>query len=271
MLTLATAVSATACATRNFTDPYGPRYTGTHGSGPLTPREWPFRIVSFNIKFGREIDRAVALLQRHAGLQQPDVLLLQEMDRSGVERLAAALHLNYVYFPSSIHPWSDREFGTAVLSPWSFEQTEKLVLPHQSFVTNVRRAATSALVRRGDQRLRVISVHLPAPGSINDDQRLEQVQRLADSVALASDPVVIGGDFNARRVGSWFTQRGFTWLTRSLPGTMRAFGRWWSYDHLFARGLEPAADGWPAAGVVDPGGASDHRAVWVRVVPLASR
>lgn len=61
------------------------------------------RIVSFNIKFGRRIDAAIEVLGT-GNLRGADVLALQEMDEVGVERIARALKLNYVYYPGSIHP-----------------------------------------------------------------------------------------------------------------------------------------------------------------------
>ena len=267
-LILAT-VALAACATTNFTDPERPRYVGAWA--PVRPLEvQPFTIATFNIRFARHVDRALEVLRSDPALVAADVLVLQEMDSAGVERIARELRFNYVYFPSAIHPWSHREFGCAVLSPWPLDEPKKLPLPHASFVTNVRRAATLATVHRGNQRIRVVAVHLPPSGSVSDEERREQVRLLAESVASSADPVVMAGDFNGRRVGPWLTRLGFTWVTQHLPGTGRALGHWWSYDHVFIRGLEPVTTA-PASGVVDPRGASDHRAVWVKVAATRPR
>jgi endonuclease/exonuclease/phosphatase family metal-dependent hydrolase len=270
LLAVATALGTLSCATtHNYLDPAGPRYEGgfADAASPALqrPADGPIRVVTFNIEFAREIDRALALLRDSAALRDPDILLLQEMDPPGVARIARELHLNYVYFPSTVNPMAHRDFGTAVLSPWPLDDARKLVLPHAAFGTRARRAATSAVVHRGAFRIRAVAVHLSAPGAIRDEEREEQVRLITDDAARTGDPVVVGGDFNSRAVAQVFKARGFLWLTGKLPGTSRGMGHWWSYDHVFTWGLTAAPDG-PAAGVVDPAGASDHRPVWVRLV-----
>jgi len=271
LLAIATALCALSCATtHNYLDPAGPRYEGGFAdAASLEGRgstDAPIRVVTFNIEFAREIDLALALLRHSAGLRDPDILLLQEMDAPGVERIARELRLNYVYFPSTVHPMAHHDFGTAVLSPWPLDEARKLVLPYAAFGTRARRAATSAVVHRGSLRIRAVAVHLPAPGAMRDEERAEQVRLIIDDASRTGDAVVVGGDFNSRAVARVFKAGGFLWLTDRLPGTSRGMGHWWSYDHVFARGLTAAGDG-PAAGVVDPAGASDHRAVWVRLFP----
>jgi endonuclease/exonuclease/phosphatase (EEP) superfamily protein YafD len=268
---LAAWFATAACAkTHNYLDPTGPKYEGNYAdpAAPCAsrPADGPIRVVTFNIEFAREIDKAVALLRDRGPLKDFDILLLQEMDAPGVERIARELRLNYVYFPSTVHPTAHRDFGTAVLSPWPLDEARKLLLPHAAFGTRARRAATSAVVHRGALRIRAVALHLSAPGAIRDEEREEQVRLIIDDAARTGDAVVVGGDFNSRSVSRVFESAGFLWLTGRLPGTSRGMGRWWSYDHVFARGLAAAVDG-PAAGVVDPAGASDHRAVWVRLVP----
>jgi endonuclease/exonuclease/phosphatase family metal-dependent hydrolase len=268
-LAVAASVSVVSCATtKNYLDPSGPRFEG--GYAQAEPSEAPrsaddtLRVVTFNIAFAREIDRALTLLKTSEALRNPDILLLQEMDAPAVERIARELRMNYVYFPSTVHPMSHRDFGTAVLSPWPLDEARKILLPHAAFTTRARRAVTSAVMHRGALRIRAMAVHLSAPGSVSDEDRQEQVRIMLDDAAKTDDAVVVGGDFNGRGVGNWFTKRGFTWVTEQLPGTSRGLGRWWSFDHVFVRGLTVAGGG-PGAGVVDSAGASDHRAVWVRL------
>jgi len=266
----ATCVALACATTHNYLDPTGPKYEGSHvdPAAPTAGRsaDGPIRVVTLNIEFAREIDKAIALLRDSGPLKDFDILLLQEMDAPGVERIARALNLNYLYFPSTIHPMAKHDYGAAVLSPWPLDEAHKLVLPYAAFGTRARRATTSAVVHRGSLLVRAVAVHLPAPGAVRDEEREEQVRLLIEDVKDFSGPVVVGGDFNSRAVGRMFKADGFLWLTDKLPGTSRGMGRWWSYDHVFARGLTAAVDG-PAAGVVDSAGASDHRAVWVRLVP----
>jgi len=268
VVVLLASLTGSGCATHNYLDPAGPRYEGRYAPPPATDsRVLPsdaLRVVTFNIEYGRQIDRAVSLLRGNAALHGADILLLQEMDPAGVERLAHELGLNYVHFPGGVHPSSGHDFGTAILSPWPLGDARKIVLPHASFLTGLRRAVTSATVLRGSDRIRAYSVHLPAPGAVSGDERREQVRIILDDAASSADAVVIGGDFNSRSVGEWFERAGYRWLTRDLPGTSRRLGIWWSLDHVFARGLRPGGDG-ETAGFAEPAGASDHRAVWVRL------
>lgn len=270
-LLAAAAVTLPACVTtHNYVDPAGPKYEGAfadeQAEGASRTPGAPILVVTFNIEFGRKIDGAVALLRSSEELRNPDILLLQEMSPAGVEAIARALRLNYVYFPSTVHPMAKQDYGTGVLSPWPLDDPRKLVLPWAAFGTRARRAPTSAVVHIGTLRVRAMSVHLPAPGSIRTEERAEQVQLIMNALAADAGPVVVGGDFNSRSIGGLFTNGGFRWITERLPGTSFGFGHWWKYDHVFARGLEPAG-GAPSAGIVDPGDVSDHRVVWARLVP----
>jgi len=155
MLTLACGRAA------NYADPERPRFSG--GYAVSAAPDSVLRLVSFNIQFAREIDAAIALLGADPALRAPDVLALQEMDEAGVERIARALALNYVYYPSAVHPVSGRNFGNAILSPWPIRASRKLVLPHRSAHRNLERAAVAATIEIGDAAVQVYSVHLEMP------------------------------------------------------------------------------------------------------------
>jgi endonuclease/exonuclease/phosphatase family metal-dependent hydrolase len=259
-----------ACAATNYLDPTLPLYTGQYGKARLasttdTLGARAIRVVSFNIAFAVEIDSALAVLQHEPALQQPDLLCLQEMDAPSTERIAAALGLNYVYFPSGMHPKHGRDFGCAILSPWPLQEPRKIVLPHAARITGLRRVATVATVRCGGQSLRVYAVHLPSPAGITGNQRREQVELLAADAGNSPDPVIIAGDFNSEDVGEIFVRAGYVWPTRSIGPTTRAYGVGFRYDHVFARGLRPAA-GEVTVGVVTRNrAASDHYPIWVQL------
>jgi hypothetical protein len=121
-------VALSACRTgRNYPNPCGPRYAG----GPASPGEVrqsnpaALRIVSFNLEFGRFVDRAVGVLTSDTALRGADVVLLQEMDQEGTRRIAQALDLWYVYYPAVFRYKTQRQFGNAGLS-W---RTKKLSCP----------------------------------------------------------------------------------------------------------------------------------------------
>ena len=260
-----------ACTATNFLDPEGPRYYDTSRS--TKPDEQPsdggnaLRLVTFNIEHGREIDGAVRLIRTNETLRDPDILLLQEMSSEGVARMAGELGLNYLCFPSGIHPQARQEWGTAILSPWRIEEPAKLVLPHGAAITGMRRAATVATVRWRGRPIRVYSVHLPSPMAISTSERQAQVRTILEAARAAADPVIVAGDFNSSAVGPWFQQDRFAWITQAVGGTSRPLGLRFQLDHVFARGLG-LAGGVPAIGCVEAPGVSDHCAVWARLSVL---
>src|SRR5688500_9128940 len=100
---LATAVSALpGCQeARNYTDPAGPRYVG----GVPSPDPDPIlKVVTFNVRYARRIDRALEVLLADGPFKGADLIALQEMDAPGTERMARALGCAYVYYPASFHP-----------------------------------------------------------------------------------------------------------------------------------------------------------------------
>jgi endonuclease/exonuclease/phosphatase family metal-dependent hydrolase len=264
----ALALAGAACTATNFLDPEGPRYYETDRSAkPAAATRGPgadLLVVSFNIEFGREIEGALSLFKATDALRHPDILLLQEMSGSGVVRMAAGLGMNYLYFPSGIHPQARQEYGTAILSPWPIEAPSKLPLPYGAVFTGMRRAVTAATTRWRDHPVRVYSVHLPARMAVSAGQRRQQVALILDAARRDPGPAIVAGDFNSPAVDGLFEQEGFEWVTRAIPGTARFMRRWYQIDHVFARGLRAADDG-PPAGYVDAPGISDHRAIWARL------
>jgi endonuclease/exonuclease/phosphatase family metal-dependent hydrolase len=262
----------------NYLDPAGPRYllraeagAAGPGAGAQQAPRVPFRVVSFNIAYGIQVDRALEALRASEPLRDPDVLALQEMDAPGVERVARALGLNAVYFPSGVHPKQRRDFGCALLSPWPLQGPRKLVLPHAARGTGLRRAAVSAVVVRDGLRVQVYCVHLPSPLAVSGASRREQVRAILADAGAAGRPVVVAGDFNSYRVGELFARAGYAWPTRDIGPTARWALGGLRYDHVFARGLGVPVDGTPAAGVVaDSRQASDHKPIWAQLVPQES-
>jgi endonuclease/exonuclease/phosphatase family metal-dependent hydrolase len=262
---LGLAASGLACASAaNYLDPSGPSYVRTSAARAAGSDSASLRVVSFNIAHAVEIERALEVLRESEPLRDPDVLALQEMDAPGTERIARALGMNAVYFPSGVHPKHERDFGCAVLSPWPLEEPRKVLLPHAARVSGLRRAAASATLVRGGRRIRVYSVHLPSPLAISGGSRRDQLRALAADAASADGPVVIAGDFNSHGKVGELAKAGFTWVTRDVGSTTRfrllGIGIGLSYDHVLAKGLRPGAG---AVGLVaDNRGASDHRPVW---------
>lgn len=253
----ALAVLAGCASSRNYDGP-GPRYAGAPEAHPgQAPAGGPLRVVSFNIQFARNVDSAIALLAGEPALAGASVLLLQEMDAPATSRIAAALGMHYVYYPSTIHYKSGRDFGNAVLSRWPIVADAKIELPHRAFLTGVARAATAATLQVGDRLVRVYSVHLSTITEVHAGGRRAQLAAvLAD--AARYERVIVGGDLNQHSMGQVAARAGFAWPTRHGPRTA-TLGR---IDHILTRGLSLPAQA--AAGTVRSNrGASDHLPVWV--------
>jgi endonuclease/exonuclease/phosphatase family metal-dependent hydrolase len=254
---------AVACASvQNYPDPTGPRFAGGFAAAPA-PRA--IKIVSFNVKYARHVDRAVELLRETAALRAADVIAMQEMDEAGTECVARALGLNYVYYPASLQPHGPKNFGNAILSPWPIEDDVKLVLPGRHRLRKLQRIAVAATVKVDGRPVRVFSVHLEAPFAIGGTGRRDQARAVLEQASRSLDPVLVAGDFNNRGiVGPLFESGGFTWLTRRVGHTISVF----SWDHVFARGLR--VRDCASVGVVrNNRGASDHKPVWAIVVTAA--
>ena len=264
--TFLAAILLAACTrTINLLDPASPKFAGDYALQARDPAATgPIRIVTFNVKLGRRIDRAITVLEGDS-LRGADIVTLEEMDDRGTDRIARALHLNYVYYPGSIHPTEHKYFGPAVLSPWPIARSWKVRLPHESRTRHQRRTATAAEVVVRGLTIRVYGVHLETPGGASDRAREDQVRTILADAAGFRGPVVIAGDFNSYSIGVFLEHQGYRWLTRYLDPTISIF----TWDHIFVRGLVPA--GPTSAGVVRrTEGASDHHPVWAVVVPRAA-
>ena len=248
-------VPGCASTPHNYLDPQAPLFDGSYG---ITPAPRPeLRVVTFNVEFGLHVDQAIEALS-HPGLRGPDVLLLQEMDHPGVDRIAKTLSLNYAYCPSSVHPGTQRDLGTAVLSPWPMEDRWKVRLPHFSRLTRHARSVVGARVRIGGRSIRVYSVHFGTLLGLSGSQRREQLEAVVEDARGSADPVIVGGDFNSKSLAARLADEGFIWPTRDIGRTWKVF----RFDHVLARGLSlPAAS---KAGVArEVKGASDHYPAWV--------
>jgi endonuclease/exonuclease/phosphatase (EEP) superfamily protein YafD len=246
----------------NYVSPDGPRYAGDYviterdSAGALT-------VVTYNLEYAKEVDKAIAVLQGEP-LRHADIILMQEMDGEGTDRIARALELRYVYYPGSVHS-SGRDFGTAVLSPWPIVADYKLLLPHADPFNNRRRIATVAIIDVLGQEIPTYSVHTTVM-TLGLAARLEQAETVLRDAADFPGAVVIGGDFNTGDPDSegqlvdLFAGHGMDWVTREVAATAEYLGLGVRLDYIFSKHLEP-----DAAGAFDGDAGSDHRPVWAQV------
>jgi endonuclease/exonuclease/phosphatase family metal-dependent hydrolase len=261
---LAFALSLAGCApTINLLNPTSPRFEGGYAqlaARPTGSGTTRVKVVSFNIKLADKIGPAIEVLQDDA-LRDADVISLQEMDETGVERIARALNLNYIYYPGAIHPTRDRYFGPAILSRWPITDSRKLILPHEAWGRKQRRNVTAATVALPGSCLRVYAVHLETQLKASPRQREDQIDVVLRDAATSTCPVVIAGDFNSKGIGRYLEGKGFAWPTEHVGRTITVF----SWDHIFARGF-PLSDSAAAGKVRQVHGASDHRPIWASLM-----
>ena len=259
-------LAACACAIApNYEDPAGPRYAGDFVVTPPVAGEL-LRVVTYNLALGEEVDTAIAALSTPP-LAQADVVLMQEMDAAGVERIARALGLRYVYYPAFVQKDGD-DFGNAVLTPWPLLSDRKVLLPHYDPYVHSRRAAVLAVVELAGQRAVVASTHVATLGT-GLGARLDQSDALCDALEAAAAETgatlrFVGGDFNTPDLGAGgqlvelFVERGYAWASEDAGSTVDWLLGSLTSDFIFASGASALARG------VDTGETgTDHRPVWV--------
>jgi endonuclease/exonuclease/phosphatase family metal-dependent hydrolase len=260
VVALSALVEAGCAVARNYDHPLGPLIE--HQGEPrllqstrAVTRE--VRVVTFNIKFGEHVDEAAALLAGDPRTRRADVLVLQEMDAPGTERLARALLMNHAYVPSAVHPSSRRDFGVAILSPWPITSARKVVLPHQHRFRRLRRAVVAATIGGPLGEFRVYGLHLENPWGLSQGKRRAQARAVLADARDWTGSIVIAGDLNGRGPAQEIEKAGFSWLTRDVHDTIGPLDA----DHILARGF--CGEGTVAAGKADRvRGVSDHAPVW---------
>ncbi len=258
LFTLAAGIGCRAMI--NYESPVGPRYAAVH---PPKSTVEPYasvnvstlRVVTYNVQYGRQVNRAIYALRHYGPLRDADIILLQEMDAPATQQIAEALEMAYVYYPAGVNGHTHRDFGNAILSRWPITTDEKLLLPHLGRIRHEQRIATVANVQVGAQTVRVYCLHLGTPSEIGGVKRRDQAHVvLADA---AQYPLaIVGGDMNSHGIGKEFLNAGYLWPTEHDPWTTAIF----NWDHIFLKGFGSPLKG---AGVArDTLGASDHFPVW---------
>lgn len=244
----------------NYEQKDGPLYTGQYA--PIDhPFDGTIKVVTWNIKFGREIEQAIDELSTTPELAGAELLLLQEVHADGVDAIAQTLGYNYVYYPASRHSRHNQDFGNAVLSKWPLIDSQKVLLPNANWRNGQRRTAVRGTTQIDDLLIDAYSVHTETMW-MGAEGRGEQLDAIAneteDNVGLA----IIGGDFNTltpqslQRLNERFSDADFV---RASPATTPTFdvGIGLTIDHLFARGFTVLDSGvWATTA------ASDHYPVW---------
>ncbi|RME97572.1 MAG: endonuclease [Chloroflexi bacterium] len=255
-------ISAACQQIENYEAANEPLFAANYAESP-PPVANSIRVVTWNIKFAEQIEAAGENLRSVESLQQADVLLLQEMDETGVDTLARTLHLNYVYYPASVHSHHGKNFGNAILSAWPISAPGKILLPHKNPKNGQRRTATRAVVTINGIDVLVYSVHTETFW-LDRRKRLGQFEALAQDISPDAPAVIVGGDFNTATQRSIsdldkiFAQARLNRVSEGAGYTVQSNGLEFALDHVYARGFVPLQ-----TGVYRNTSASDHFPVWV--------
>ena len=238
----------------------------------------------------RNIKTAARAFSDGALLPRPDILALQEADketgRAGGQHVAAKLahELGVAYIhvaagiPRGVAPkqrewWLNFEeqialhdagdTGVALLSRARLEDVTRIDLPWHDCAWRPRLAA-GATVRLGEQKVRLLNVHVDPHASLDGQyDQLEVVLTLAEK---HDGPSVVLGDFNtlskqkAVEIRRLMESRGYSTPFPTGTPTWRGAGLRFHADWIFVRGL--LVTRW---GVARPLNVSDHWPVWAEV------
>lgn len=249
---------------QNYEEPDAPKFEGKYVAG-LSEFDGVLTAVSYNINFAEFITEAIEDL---AGVPIPDVVLLQEMDEAGTDRIAQALAMDYVYYPASVHK-HNKNFGNAILSRWPIVQTQKLILPRRHPANKQMRIATKARLDVGGTAVCIYCVHTEVYLTSRQYRR-DQIQAITGDIINAGDHVIVGGDFNTvrrtsiRRLVEYFNAMGFIRASKGVGPTIKKMRVSPSAaDHIFTRGMSVVN-----AGRQKEINGSDHYPIWVQVAFL---
>lgn len=265
---LAIIASLSSCAAVQFyNEPDKPFfYSGKDSLVTLAPAD-SLDVVTFNIKKAEKIDLAITELQQLEKNTGVDIYLLQEMNEQGVQAIAKALRLNYLYIPIVYDRTDKKNIGNAILTKGTIGYPEKLILPHAKWQNQQRRDVTIGEVTIHDKKILVYSVHTET-FAMSRKKRMDQVDTIIEHLRKQSASyqyVLVGGDFNTlftrdgRTVIDKFRKAGFNWSTQAVGTTARPVLGMIKprHDYVFSRGLQVKN-----AYKVDASKSSDHYPVF---------
>jgi endonuclease/exonuclease/phosphatase family metal-dependent hydrolase len=147
-------------------------------------------VVTWNLHFGEKLDKIIATLEKTKELHEPDLLLLQEIDAEGVDRIARHLRYNYIYYPTVFSHKREKEYGLAILSAWPLKDAERILLPNwlPGWVEN--RFLIKAVTSVNGQDITVYNTHFDVAWMRH------QGDFLGEKLASPEGLTVLGGDFN---------------------------------------------------------------------------
>jgi len=245
----------------NYPEPDGPVFWGDYRQHQ-TSSEKKIKVVTWNIRYSNNLEKAIWELENAVELQDTDLLLLQEVDEESVEEIAKTLGMMYVYYPASIHNHHGRNFGNAVLSKYYIKEHQKIILPFSNPKNGQIRIAVKTRVEVGGNDFLIYSVHTET-NWLGNVKRNAQYDALINSIGDDTG-IVVGGDFNTMTdlsvtyLQERFAKNDLTHATRGNFPTIEFLGLRFKMDHIFVNNIK----------VIDRGvwvgtEASDHFPLWV--------
>lgn len=256
---------------RNYLDEDYPIYENSFSHFPESgPQNENLKIVTFNIKFSKNLSAVITELTKNEQLKNADIILLQEVvgipgdaHAHAAEAIAESLKMNYAYAPAFIHEYNELDFGVAILSKYPLSNIKKLILPHLDFVKKTQRIAIAATININGKDLRLYSAHLEAIQF--SSHRVDQMDAIiTDSFNVKSQHILIAGDLNSApfwqrlKLIRHVKKNGFNDATKGIGITFKKGPIRFKLDHIFTKGLNLVKSG------KEPfTKASDHRPVWI--------
>lgn len=150
-----------------------------------TPPTKALRVMALNVlTSNHQFEQVRALLER----EQPDLLLLQEVNQAWMENLTAISN----QFPHNIAVPREDNFGIALLSSIPFVSAVTTNLDHSMVPT------VDAVMDVQGHRLRLLGLHaLPPASKDGATYRDAQLAACGEILQAEAGPVILTGDFNA--------------------------------------------------------------------------
>jgi len=249
----------------NFRNPEKPKFAGNFARGTAS-FNGTLKVITYNIKLSQKIEQAIQELGQIDELKGADIILLQEMDESGVDFIARSLLYNYVYYPASVHYKHGKNYGNAILSKWPLKDYRKIVLPYEHPMNKQIRIAAITTILVAEYEILTYSVHTEMFW-LGSKKKLNQVDAIVRSISEYYDLVIVGGDFNTNTKSGIqdteriFTELGFIRASKGIGATVEVDPLGlieFELDHIFTKGMKPVDKG-----KVEMAEASDHFPLWV--------
>lgn len=247
-----------------------PLYKYNEFQHELNPKNDLLNVVSYNINNSKNVEQASELFQSHKDLSSADVILLQEMDISGIELLSQDLGLNYVFLPINSNHLNNRYFGNGILAKEKFITQSKLILPHGQTHNSRRRSLTKATIMFQGVEIQLASAHMATQmmQSKNRKRQITYVKEHINNFQSEETVSIIGGDFNSltaryrRFISKEMQSIDHVNATQGLGSTIRGKipGAVPELDIIFAKNLRVVDKG-----KIENKTVSDHFPIWVKL------